>query len=85
MSIHDEPQSKATDVDEGMAAWEAGVQRMKAELQARHPELFDEAGELRVKEAMRQIRQRTGGKRRLSGTEFLELIEQSSKRRADAS
>ncbi len=85
MSTHGEPHSASTDADENMAAFEAGLQRMKADLRCRHPELFDEAGELRVEEAMRLIRQRTGGKRRLSGTEFLKLVGQSSKRRADAS
>jgi hypothetical protein len=85
MSTHREPQRAPTESDENMAAWEAGVQRMKADLQSRFPELFDEAGELRTKEAMRLILQRTGGKRRLSGTEFLELMGQAPKPRADAS
>lgn len=84
MSTHRDPQSVSTESDENMAAWEAGVQRMKADLQSRFPELFDESGELRTKEAMRLILQRTGGKRLLTDSELFALMEQRPSRQADA-
>jgi len=67
-----------------MAAWEAGVERMKAELQARHPELFDETGELMTEKAMELLRQAAEDR----GLTFTELVLQSSRnfpRRANAS
>jgi hypothetical protein len=79
MSTHREPQSAATEADENMAAWEAGLARIEADLRARFPELFDESGDLIMERAMSLIRQRTGGKTEFTGTEFLELMGQRPK------
>ena len=84
MSIQDEPQHTATTVDEGMAAWEAGVQRMKEELQSRHPELFDESGEVRADEAVRRMKQ-YADERGLTLTEVFDLASRGFRRQADAS
>ena len=84
MTTHNEPQTTPTESDENMAAWEAGVQRMKETLRARRPDLFDEAGELRVEEAMRLIRQAAEDQ----GVTLTELYDRTSRnfnRQADAS
>ena len=82
--IQDEEQRLAAEADENMAAWEAGVARIKADLQARMPEFFDEAGELRSEEVMKVILQRTGGRRSLTGAEFLDLMRNRSAHTVDA-
>jgi len=67
-----------------MAAWEAGVERTRVELQARHPELFDETGGLITERAMELLRQAAEDR----GLTFTDLFLQSSRnfqRRADAS
>ena len=84
MSTHREPQSATSESDENMAAWEAGLARIDADLRARFPELFDESGALVMERAMSLIRQRTGGKTEFTGSEFLELMGQRSKREANA-
>lgn len=84
MATHDKPQTTASEHDENMAAWEAGVERMRVELQARHPELFDETGELMTEKAMELLRQAAEDR----GLTFTDLVLQSSRnfqRRADAS
>jgi hypothetical protein len=85
MSTHREPQSAPTESDENLAAWEAGVQRMKADLQSRFPELFDESGELIMERAMELFRRGTNGKRTFTRAEFIALTEGGASRRADAS
>jgi hypothetical protein len=42
MSTHREPQSAATEAEENMAAFEAGLARIEADFRARLPEFFDE-------------------------------------------
>lgn len=69
MTAHDEPQATATELDENMAAWEAGIQRVKETLRARRPDLFDEDGEPRMDEVMRLLRQ-AAKERGLSPTEL---------------
>ena len=84
MSTQRDPQSAPSESDENMAAWEAGVERMRVELQARHPELFDETGELITEKAMELLRQAAEDR----GLTFTDLVLQSSRnfqRRADAS
>jgi hypothetical protein len=84
MSTHLDPQSAPTEADENMAAWEAGVERMRTQLQARHPELFDESGELITEKAMKLITQAAEDQ----GLTLTELVLQASRdfqRRADAS
>ena len=83
MSTHRDPQSAPSESDENMAAWEAGVQRMKETLRERRPDLFDEAGELRVEEAMRLLRQMADDKG-LTTAELLDLAAQGLRRQADA-
>ena len=83
--IQDEEQRLAAEADENMAAWEAGIARMKDELRARRPDLFDESGELIMKRAMQLFRQRTNGQRSFTRDEFLALTERGVSRRADAS
>jgi hypothetical protein len=86
MSIQDEEaQRLADESDENMAAWEAGIARMKDELRAQRPELFDESGELIMERAMKLFRQRTNGKRTFTRAEFIALTEGETSRRADAS
>ena len=85
MASHDELQTAVTEHDENMAAWKAGVERMRVELQARHPELFDESGQLIMERAMELFRQRTNGKRTFTRDEFISLTEGGASRRADAS
>ena len=85
MSTHRDPQSAPTEADENLAAWEAGIQRLKAELQSRHPELFDESGELIMERAMELFRQRTNGQRTFTRAEFIALTGGGASRRADAS
>jgi hypothetical protein len=84
MATHDNPQTTATEHDENMAAWEAGVERMRVELQARLPELFDEKGELIVERAMRLIDQ-AAEDRGLTLTELYDQATRNLSRRADAS
>lgn len=84
MSIQDDPHMTVTESDENLAAWEAGVERMRVELQARHPELFDETGELIAEKAMEVLRQAAEER----GLTFTDLVLQSSRnfqRQADAS
>ena len=85
MSMHRDPQSAATtESDENLAAWEAGVQRMKETLQARRPDLFDENGELVMERAMALMKQAADDR----GLTFTELYEQATRdfiRQADAS
>ncbi len=84
MSTHRDPQSAPTESDENMAAWEAGVQRMKETLKARRPDLFDEAGELRMEEAIRLIRQ-AAEDQGLTLTELYDRASRNFRRQADAS
>ena len=83
MSTHHEPQSPPSEADENMAAWEAGIERIKADLQARFPELFDDAGELRTDEAVRRIKQYADD-RGLTLTEAVFLASREFRRQADA-
>lgn len=84
MSTHRDPQSTPTESDENMAAWEAGIERIRVDLQSRFPELFDESGELIMEKAMELMNQAA----RDRGVTFTELILQASRnfpRQADAS
>ena len=47
--------------------------RLRAELQARHPELFDEHGQLRTEAATAGLLKRTGGKIKLSDDDLIRL------------
>lgn len=67
-----------------LAFW-AGIERMKAQLQRTHPELFDESGELDTRKAMQIIRQRAGGKTEFTLDEYLELTGGRGARAVDAS
>jgi hypothetical protein len=49
------------------------IARLTHELQQRHPELFDAQGRLRKKLVAQKLRERTGGKRLLTGEEYIEL------------
>ena len=84
MSIQGDPKNTTTDVDEDMAAFEAGLARIEADLRARHPELFDESGELRTREVMRILTERAGGKTELTKSEFLALMKWPAARPSDA-
>ena len=84
MSIQDEQHSPATEADENMAAWEAGIARLEEELRARRPELFDESGKFRAEEAMRLLKQYADDKG-LTPTELYDLASRNFRRRADAS
>jgi hypothetical protein len=84
MSTHREPQSAPTESDENLAAWEAGVQRMKEQARARFPELFDDSGELRTDIAAQRVKQ-YADERGLTLTEALELASRGFRFRADAS
>ena len=84
MSIQGDPKNTTTDVDEDMAAFEAGLARIEADLRARHPELFDESGELRTREVMRILIERAGGKTELTKSEFLALMKWPAARPSDA-
>lgn len=84
MSIQDDPQTTATESDENMAAWEAGVQRMKETLQASRPDLFDDNGELIMERAMKLINQATED-RGLTLTELYDQATRNLSLRADAS
>jgi hypothetical protein len=84
MSTHREPHNAATELDDDMAAFEAGLARIEADLRARHPELFDESGELRTREVMRLLIERAGGKTELTKSEFLALMKWPAARPSDA-
>ena len=70
--------------DDNLAAYEAGLAGIEARLKREHPELFDEAGELRHDVVARLLDERLGGKTVLTGEEFSALIEPGFKRRTDA-
>ena len=84
MSIQDEPQRTATEVDDDMAAWEAGLARIEADLRARHPEFFDESGKLIPGKVSQLLRERSGGKTELTKSEFLAIVGGTRPRRSDA-
>ena len=85
MSIQGDPKNTATESDENLAAWEAGIERIRADLQTRFPDLFDESGELIMARAMKLFRQRTNGQRTFTKAEFIALTGGGPSRRADAS
>ena len=84
MSSPDRRQTASTEADENLAAYEAGLARLEARLKAEHPELFDEAGEIKSAEVTRLVLERTNGKSVLTGEEFSALIAPGFPRRADA-
>jgi hypothetical protein len=70
----DARQGTVSSVDDGYAAWEAGLARIEARLKREHPELFDESGQLNTVEVMRILREHAGGKTVFTRDEFLELF-----------
>ena len=74
MSTHRESQEPPTDVDEDMAAWEAGLARIEADLRARHPEFFDESGNLIPGKVSQVLIERAGGKTELTWSEYLAIV-----------
>ena len=84
MSTHPDPQRTTTESDENLAAWEAGIEKIRVDLQARFPELFDESGELITEKAMNLFRQ-TAKDRGLTPTELYIQASRNFPRRADAS
>lgn len=84
MSTHREPHSAPTEADENMAAWEAGLARIEADLRARHPELFDESGTLIPGKVSQLLRERSGGKTELTWSEYLAIVGRPGKRPSDA-
>ena len=84
MSTHREPQSAATEADENMLAWEAGLARIEADLRARHPEFFDESGNLLPGKVSQLLRERAGGKTELTWSEYLAIVGGPGKSPSDA-
>jgi hypothetical protein len=82
--IPDHEQDDDLATDEQLAAYEAGLARIEARVRQEHPELFDEAGQLRAEDAVRYLLQRTGGRRVLTGEELLALAGRNRARLADA-
>jgi hypothetical protein len=65
--------SRQAAIDAADAELDEVIVRLEQELRERHPELFDARGRLRKKLIARKIRERTGGKRLLTGEEYIEL------------
>ena len=90
MSSPGRPQIPGNDVDDDLAtdddlaAYEAGLARIEARVRQEHPELFDESGQLRARDAIQYLLQHTGGKRTLTDDELLALAGRKLERRADA-